>query len=204
MKNLLLLLPAAFILLAATAFAQSNIKMSARYGSENVDLQSILQFENIGLNKLEFTGGDLKNRDFQISIKEFVKGRLTRSDVVFDSREDAYFKIKSERFVFRVLTKTTSENTVKFDFQFDGFSKAKEYKVAAGQKEFALKTFLGSRTELSIPLNTNTYILTYMMPYVRNDGSKQYCEVVQAGVAAEELGTKYAIPRYFLIDIKFQ
>ncbi len=43
-----------------------------------------------------------------------------------------------------------------------------------------------------------------MMPYVKKDGSKQYCEVAQSGVNLEELGTKYAIPRYFLIGIKFQ
>ncbi len=43
-----------------------------------------------------------------------------------------------------------------------------------------------------------------MMPYVEKDGSKKYCEVVQAGVSPEDLGTKYAIPTYFLIDIKFQ
>ena len=47
-------------------------------------------------------------------------------------------------------------------------------------------------------------ILTYIMPYQKKDGSKQYCEVVQSGVNPEELGKKYGIPRYFLIEIKFQ
>jgi hypothetical protein len=47
-----------------------------------------------------------------------------------------------------------------FDFQFNGFRKGKEYKVGAGQKEFALKSFLGSKPKISIPPNTNTYILT--------------------------------------------
>lgn len=203
MKNLLLLL-AAFVLLAPNVFGQSDIKMSAQYGSENADLQSILQFENIALNKMIFDGNDLKDKDFQISVKEFVGGKLRKTHVVFDSREDAYFKIKSGKFAFRVLTKTTSENTVKFDFQFNGFSVGKEYKVGAGQKDFALKTFLGAKPEQSIPVGASAYILTYMMPYVKKDGSKQYCEVAQSGVAPEELGTKYAIPTYFLIDIKFQ
>ncbi|MEJ7861276.1 MAG: hypothetical protein WKF90_06520 [Pyrinomonadaceae bacterium] len=177
--------------------------MRINYGSENVDLQSILQFEDIDLNKMSFSGNDLKDKDFQISIKEFVRGKLSKTEVVFDSKEDDYFKIKSDKFIFRVLTKVSSENTVKFDFQFNGFSKQKEYKVAAGQKEFALKSFLGSKPELAMPLNTNTYILTYMMPYVKKDGSTQYCEVAQSGVNPEDLGKKYAIPVYFLIDIKF-
>lgn len=203
MKNLRLLL-AAFVLFAPTVYAQSDIKMSAQYGSENSELQSVLQFENIGLNKMIFDGNDLKDKDFQITIKEFIGGKLSKTHLVFDSREDAYFKIRSSKFAFRVLTKTTSENTVKFDFQFNGFSVGKEYKVAEGQKEFAQKTFLGSKLEQAIPLGANAYILTYMMPYVKKDGSKQYCEVAQSGINPEELGIKYSIPTYFLIDIKFQ
>ena len=207
MRNLLLFLLASF-LLVATTFAQSgkqsDIKMRVEYGSENTDLQSVLQFENIALDKMIFTGSDLKDKDFQISVKKFVSGKLAKTEVVFDSKEDAYFKIKSDKFGFRVLTGVASENTVKFDFQFNGFSKQKEYKVAAGQKEFASKTFLGSKSDVAIPLYTNTYILTYMMPYVKKDDSSTYCEVAQSGVNPEELGKKYAIPTYFLIDIKFQ
>lgn len=203
MKNLLLMLLAT-ALLVADAHAQSDIKMRASYGSENVDLQSVLYFEEIGLGKMTFSGSDLKGRDFQISIVKFVRGKPAKPEVVFDSKEDAYFKIKSDKFVFRVLTKTTAENTVKFDFQFDGFSKQKEYKIAARQKDFALKTFLGNKPEQSIPLNANAYILTYMMPYVKKDGSTAYCEVAESGVNPEDLGKKYAIPTYFLIDIKFQ
>lgn len=207
MKNLLLLLLTSF-LLASNVFAQSekqsDIKMRTNFGSENIDLLSVLRFENISLDKMTFSGSDLKDKDFQISVKQFTRGKLAKTDVVFDSKEDAYFKIKSDKFIFRVLTKVTWENAVKFDFQFDGFSKSKEYKIAAGQKEFAMKDFLGSQREVSIPLNANAYILTYMMPYVKKDGSKQYCEVTQSGMNPEELGKKYAIPTYFLIDIKFQ
>jgi hypothetical protein len=203
MKNLLLLTLALF-LFAVNVCAQSDVKMRTQYGSENVDLMSVLRFENIGLTRMAFSGADLKDKDFQISIQKIVNGKQAQTEVVFDSKEDSYFKIKSDKFAFRVLTKTTAENTVRFDFQFDGFYKQKEYKIAADQKEFVLKDFLGSQREISIPLNTSTYILTYMMPYLKKDGSKQYCEVVQSGANPAELGKKYAIPTYFLIDIKFQ
>lgn len=203
MKKTLLLL-ATVILLNAGGFAQSDIKMQNRYGSENIDLLSVLRFEEIGMSKLVFSGEDLKGRDFQISVKQYDKGKLTKTEVVFDSKEDEYFRIKSDKFVFRVLTKITAERTAKFDFQFDGFSKAREYKVGKNYRGFAQKDFLGSNKEVSIPLNASTYILTFMMPYERKDGSKQYCEVAQSGVNPEEFGTKYAIPTYFLIDIKFE
>ena len=207
MKNLFLFLLASFLLVSnifAQSEKQSDIKMRVESGSENIDLQSVLYFEDIDLDKMTFSGNDLKDKDFQISIKEFVRGKLLKTEVVFDSKEDAYFKVKSDKFIFRVLTKVTSENTAKFQFQFNGFSKQKEYKIAANQKEFALKNFLGNKPELSIPLNTNTYISTYMMPYVKKDGSSTYCEVAQSGVNPEDLGIKYPIPTYFLIDIKFQ
>lgn len=202
MTKFVLLLLTSFSL-ASRAPAQSDIKMRVEYGSDNPDLMSVLYFEDIGLGKVLFSGNDLKGKDFQISVKEFSGGKLARAEVVFDSTEDAYFKIKSDKFSFRVLAKVTSESTAKFQFQFDGFSKQKEYKVAAGKKEFALKSFLGGKPDLSVPLKADAYILTYMMPYVRKDGSTAYCEVAQSGVNPEELGAKYAIPTYFLIAIKF-
>ena len=182
----------------------SDIKMRSEYGSENPDLLSVLRFEDIGLSKMIFTGKDLVGKDFQITIKQFTNGKLAKQEVVFDSKEDEYFKIKGDKFMFKVLTKITANHTAKFDFQFNGFSKGSEYKVGKNFAGFAQKDFLGSVKETAIPINSNTYILTYMMPYAKKDGSKQYCEVAQSGANPEEFGTKYNIPTYFLIDIKFQ
>ncbi len=184
--------------------ATSDIKMRNEYGSQNPELMSILRFEDIGLSKMIFTGKDLINKNFQISIKEYTNGKLAKQEVVFDSKEAEMFKIKSEKFMFKILTKITPQNTAKFDFQFNGFSTMKEYKVGENFKGFAQKDFLGSEKETSIPVNASSYILTYMMPYINKQGWGQYCEVAQSGVNPEEFGVKYSIPTYFLIDIKFQ
>jgi hypothetical protein len=182
----------------------SDIIMRSEYGSDNPDLLSILRFEDIGLSKMIFTGKDLIGKNFQISIKEYTNGKLAKQEVVFDSKEAEMFKIKAEKFVFKILTKITPQHMAKFDFQFNGFSKMKEYKVGENFKGFAQKDFLGNLKETEIPLNSSTYILTYMMPYINKQGWGQYCEVAQSGVNPEEFGVKYAIPTYFLIDIKFQ
>lgn len=203
MKNTILLLLVSF-LLVSSAFAQSDIKLRHKYGAESADLQGILFFENIELERLTFFGSDLKNKDYQISIKKFVNGKLAQTDLVFDSKEVAYFKITSDQLALRIYAKATSGNTVKFGIQSETYRVDREYKVEPDQKEFALKHFLGAKSEQSIPLNSNTYILTFMMPYVKKDGSTTYCEVVQSDVSPEELGKKYPIPLYFLIDIKFQ
>lgn len=203
MKRTFLLL-AAIIAFNVGSFAQSDIKMQNKYGSENVDLLSVLRFEEIGMSKFIFSGNDLKGKNFQISVKQFDNGKLTKTDVVFDSRENEYFRIKSDKFVVRVLTKITPKDTAKFDFQFDGFRKGREYKIGKNKLGFAQKDFIGNRGEVAIPLNKSTYILTFMMPYKKKDGSEQYCEVAQSGADPEKFGIKYAIPTYFLIDIKFE
>lgn len=203
MKNITLLLVAVLLLITSN-FAQSDIKMQSVYGSENQDTLSVLYFEDIGMSKLNFTGKDLTGKDYQITIKQYVNGKLIKQEVAFDSKESEYFRIKGEKFGFRVMTKVTSENNAKFMFLFNGFSTVKEYKIGENQKGFAQKDFFGTAKEMSIPLNKSTYILTYMMPYIKKDGSGAYCEVAQSGINPEEFGTKYAIPTYFLIDIKFQ
>ena len=204
MKNITLTLAIILLLISGVLAAGSDIKMRSEYGSENPELMSLLRFEEIGVSKMIFTGKDLTGKDFQISIKEFTNGKLAKKEIVFDSKEDEYFKIKSDKFTFKVLTKVTANHTAKFDFQFSGFSTGKEYKIGENFKGFAQKDFLGNNKETAIPLNESTYILTYMMPYEKPDGSKQYCEVAQSGANPEEFGMKYNIPTYFLIDIKFE
>ena len=200
----LLLLTFSVASLALNGFGQSDIKMQSKYGSEDIDLMSVLRFDEISLEKLTFTSEALKGKDFQIRIKEIVNGKEASNDVVFDSHEDEYFKIKSDKFIFRVLMKIRPENMAKFDFQFNGFSKQKTYKVGASEKGFTSKNFMGGHPEMAIPVNADTYILTFMMPYKKKDGSMQYCEVAQSGINPEDFGKKYKIPRYFLIGIKFQ
>lgn len=202
--NLLLLLFLSLNFFNFDVLAQSDIKMKMQYGVESEELMTLLYFEDIGFSRMSFSGSDLNGKDYQILITKIIDGKLEKPDVIFDSKEDNYFRIKSNNFGFRVLSKTTSDNVVKFQFQFSGFSKSKEYPVSVGNKNFALKGFLGQSSDLSIPVGKSANILTYMMPYKKADGSEQYCEVVQSDTHPEELGKKYKIPTYFLIAIKFQ
>lgn len=202
MKNLLLLLITACFL-TASVFAQSGVTMQRKYGAESSELQGVLYFENIALERLLFSGSELKNKNYQIYIQKIVNGNLADNELVFDSKEMDFFKITGDRLAFRVFAQETPGNTVKFEFQFDGFRHSKEYRVTPEQKNFALKNFMAGRPEQSISLIGNNHILAFMMPYVKADKSTAYCEVVQSGVSPEDLGRKYPIPLYFLIDIKF-
>lgn len=202
--NKIILLLVALISLGSTIYAQSDVKMRADYGTDNQDLISILYFEQMGFHKITFTGKDLIGKDFIITMKEYSKGKLAKQEVVFDSKEAEQFKIKTDKFMFRVVTRITSKNTAKFQFQFNGFNKTKEYSAIGKSDDYALKDFLGSKREIAFPISKSTYILTYMMPYINERGWGEYCDVAQSGVNPEEFGIKYAIPQYFLFDIKFQ
>ena len=202
MRNLLLISILA-CLLTVGAFAQTGVKMQRKYGAENPELQGFLYFENIALEKLTFFGSELKNKNYRIYIQRFVDGSLAENELVFDSKEMDFFKIGGNQLVFRVFARETAEHTVKFEFQFDQFRRSKEYRLAPDQKNFALKNFTAGRPEQSISLTEVNHLLAFMMPYVKKDQSAAYCEVVQADISPEELGKKYPIPLYFLIDIKF-
>ena len=179
------------------------MKFSYKYDSP--DILSILRFEGIDFDKISFAGEDLKGKFFVISIKEFTNGKLAKEQVALDSTELGDLgRIKNNTFSFQVLSKRTSENTAKFQFQFERFSNEKEFKIGETYKGFVMKNFLGATNETSVPVNERVYIMTYMMPYMKPDGSGAYCEVAQSGVNPEEFGIKYKIPTYFLIDIKFQ
>ncbi|HRH42515.1 MAG TPA: hypothetical protein PKY82_12885 [Pyrinomonadaceae bacterium] len=205
MKKLLLLLAIVFLLMTNIFATESDIKMQFNYKYDSPDILSILRFEGINFDKVTFVGEDLKEKHFIISIKEFTNGKFAKQIVALDSNELGDLgKIKSNTFSFRVLSKRTIDNLARFQFQFDRFSSEKEFKVGEKLNGFVMKNFLGAKTETAIPVNESTYIMTYMMPYDHKDGSKSYCEVAQSGINPEEFGTKYAIPTYFLIDIKFQ
>jgi hypothetical protein len=193
---------------AQLAFAQtltpSNIQLRISESVDNEDQANLMRFQDIKFANVKFNGLHLIDKNFKISIRDFANGKLVKTYEVFDSREDDYFKIKKEQFRFSVLVQGTLQNKVKFAFYFDGFSIDKEYDIEADQKDFALKSFQGRKEYVDIALNTNNTILTFMQPFKAADGSTKYCDVVQSDVKPEGLGQKFAIPRYFLVDIRFE
>lgn len=193
------------LLLSAYTYAQSNAVMTAKMGANTNELQTVLYFEEIGYEKFSVKSAELKGKNYQIIIKEFKDGKVFLSDTVFNSKEDEYFRIKEDSLSFAVLTKASDINEFKIQFQFNGFSFSRKYKILAKEKnEFVLKDFLGAKSEIPINLTGSNDILAYMMPYVKADKSKTYCEVAQSGTDPEKLYETYKIPHYFLVKLRFE
>lgn len=188
--------------LANAAHAQSNIHFTSTEGVENEDLMNVLRFQDIHLAKVKLNGNHLWGKDFKIFIRDFQNGKLHASHQVFDSREDEFFKIKEEELSFSVLAQRTQHQSVKIDIRFLGFGISKEIAVSADQKDFALKSFQGAQQSLTAPIGKTFPLLSFLMPYRGKNGASYYCDVVQSGVAPEELGKKFKLPRYFLIEMQ--
>ena len=204
MKQPLILI--AFMLACHLCHAQSGAVMQANKSALTpTDVQHLLYFEGIGHERFQITSSQLKGKDFQILIKEFKDGVPAKTDTVFSSKEDEYFRIKEDSLPFAVFTKMTDLNEFKIQFQFNGYSVQRKYPVLPAEKEkFTLKSFFGPKTELPVNLNGINYFLAYLMPYVRKDKSEAYCEVAQSGIDPEQLYSRYKIPHYFLVAIIFE
>lgn len=194
--------------LSVTTSAQNNLSpgvvLSAETGSRSADLQSILYFEGINMEKFMIRGTELSGRDFQLNVKEFVEGRLVKTDTIFNSHEDAYFRLKADSLPFRAISKITESGVFKIRFQFNGFAVNREYQLSATEKnKFTLKDFLSQKKEMSIDFAKGNYLLAFMPPYIRPNKSEAYCEVAQSGTDPEKLFDKYGLRHYYLFEISF-
>lgn len=183
----------------------ANVAMKIEYGSGSQDLQRILRFEGIGLTSLILSGEKLTGKDYELSIKEYVDGKLVKTDKLFDSSEDNYFKIKSDKLHFYAVSKLTDNDEFKLQFQFDGFSTRQySFPLLKAHSIYAVKDFLGPKGELEVPVNKEFNMFALLTPTRHADGSSSYCEVAQSGIKAEELGNHYKLPHYFLIVMQIK
>lgn len=205
LKNGLLAPFLAICFLAAAGYSQTDAFIEVDRATGPADLQQLMYFEGISLERLKIRSAALKGKNFSILIKEFKNGKLIRTETAFNSNEDEYFRIKSDTLEFSVISKMSDTSEFRLQFQFPGFSSARKFRVSPRDKDtFALKNFFGPKTQLPIDPKGTNYFLAYMMPYVKPDKSTAYCEVAQAGLDPEKLYDTYKIPHYFLAAIKFE
>lgn len=67
---------------AQTEESKSIIKMKTESGSENQELQDIINFEKIDYYKTEFIGADLKGKHYSLVVKEIWNGKVKHIDTI--------------------------------------------------------------------------------------------------------------------------
>lgn len=184
------------------AFAQTSIKLSASEGTNNDDLMHVMQLQDIQLSKIRLNGTDLIGKNFQLFLHDYSQGKLIKSHLVFDSKEEGVFTVKEKQFDFSVLVKKIAPTKMRIDFRFVGFSITKIVDVEKEQQDFVLKNFQGNLDGIDLPLHTNRSFLALLMPYQLPNKSMRYLDVALTDLKPEEFGRTFNVPRYFLMDIK--
>lgn len=178
--------------------------MTANYGSNNREIQDILDFENIYFETLNFESPLLKNSNYEINIEEYKDGKLISTNLLFNSSESDYFKINSNTESLKFFYKM-SDGKLKTFIRGKKFSTKKSYFNLVGDPDkYSLKDFFADKNELTIELNKKNTIFAIITPTIHPDGSGSYCQVVQLDIAPEKLGEHFKIPHHFLITIIFK
>ncbi|MBA4155100.1 hypothetical protein [Flavobacterium sp.] len=185
-------------------FGQNTIKMTSNYGSENNEIQDLIDFENIFIQSLNFQGDKLKGNFYIINLEEFKNGKLIKTSTLFDGSETDYFKIDTDNESLKFFFKL-SDGKLKAYVRGKKFGSKKSYfKLNTEADKYALKDFFGSNEEMNIELNKKTAVFAIITPTIHKDGSGSYCEVAQSSIKPEKLGEHFKIPHYFLITITFK
>lgn len=193
-----------FLCFSLYGFSQNQITMKASYGSGNQEIDDLMFFEQIGLEKLSFESEVIKGKTFEIVLKEYKKGKLKSTKKLFDGGSYDFFKIDSSytsmKFYFK-YSKSSMDVFIKAP-QFG--SDKKSFKLYNTKDEYILKDFLGSKSETKVPLNQEFPILAIITPSKQEDGYSSYCEVAQSNIDPSLFGQKFNIPHYFVIYMKFK
>ena len=193
-----------FLFLPFTLWGQvkvANIKV------ENRELFDFFHFEGIQYQKLSFTGKDLANKTYQLSVKEIWDGEITKDSIIFNSGTlfegmglPDYFKTVGDTILtIRVISKLTEENKLKMEFNFPRFSSQKIFD-AIPSNDYSLRYAAGTET---VEFGKNFYVLVYMLPYEK-DNIKYWCAVEVSGKKIETWGKEFGIKHYLTFEMKFE
>jgi len=202
LKRILLLL----VFVANAAWAQQTVKLTNTYGSENAEIQDLMDFENSYIETLHFEGNALKGKYYQVELQEFKNGKMIRKASLFDGSESDYFKVKSEKVSLKFFF-SMAHGQLKTYLKGPGFGSKKSYfKLEDQADQYALKDFFGRKEALDITIDSGNEVAVFAIitPTMHKDGSGSYCEVVQSDIKPENLGSHFKIPHYFLVSIRFK
>jgi len=204
-QNILILICLGLTNLSFGQDTQSELKMISKFSSDNPEIRDILNFEGIQYLKLKFIGEELSNKSYHLTVKEIWDGKIVRDTTVINSRTigvEQFQNVNDTILNLKVISKLTTENKLRMTFKFPRFSITKEYD-AIETHDYRLRN-IADESNLEIGYNEKFYLLAYILPYKREDGSKSWCDVGTSGKEIEKWGEKFGIKHYLLFEMKFE
>jgi hypothetical protein len=183
----------------------SGLKMETEYASNNPEIRDILSFEGIDYLKIKFSDEALSDKSYKLIVKEIWDGSITAESVIIDSKTigvKQFETVNDSVLNMKVISKLTSDNQLKITFKFPRFSITKKYN-AIKSDDYSLRN-LADESDLEIGYNKAFYLLAYILPYEREDGSKSWCDVGSSGDTIEKWGKEFGIKHYLLFEMTFE
>ncbi|NMH27094.1 hypothetical protein [Flavobacterium silvaticum] len=189
----------AFCLGCFSGISQNDkLVMSSKGSFDKKELRDILDFQGMDYYKVSISGEQLKNKNYYIVSKEFWKGKIKKTDTIFDSRQHEVFRIGKDTLAFRIMSGKTSEKNLRVQFFFERFGINRNFKCTKSDA-YSLRD---SGTLSKINFGKPFYAFACILPTEHKDGSKSWCEV-DADADMENWGKNLGIEHYLLFEMKF-
>ena len=179
--------------------------MRTEFGLKNNDLNSLLLFENISIEKVSFEGAELPGKSYEIKLKEYKKGKLTKTELLFTTKGLDFLKIDTTYTSFKLFTKVESGKIKLFIQSPTMYGKQKYYKIKSGlEQDYILHNIKGENDFTYVSSDLEFPIFVIITPSI-NDGIKSsYCDVAQSDVKPADYWKSFKIPHYYVISMKFE
>jgi len=182
-----------------------QVRVTTERVVENQELLDFFRFEGIQYMKMNFTGNELKDKIYRISVKEIWNGIITKDSVIIDSKR-LNITVGDTILKMRVISKLTEENKLKMNFIFPRFTTTIQFD-AVSSDAYSLRNVLGRETEMLVDFGEKFYVLVYMLPYeVKTEIGTwfQYCAVEISGKEIETWGKEFGIEHYLVFEMIFE
>ncbi|NRS87528.1 hypothetical protein HNQ02_000435 [Flavobacterium sp. 7E] len=187
------------------SFSQT-IKITQTYGSTNPEIQELMDFQKIYVEKFNFEYEKLSGKHWEINVSEFVDGKLKNKTQLGSTSEADFLKIRFSPFSLKLLSQIRNGNfTISANF-YNFHTKTLHFKLSekSDEDDYVVKDFFGAKIVNEYNFGDEFPLVAIITPTIHDDGSASYCEVVQSDIKPENLGSHFKIPHYFLITMKLK
>ena len=165
----------------------------------NSMLDNYFSFEGINFSQNNISGEIIKDKNFNIYLKEYKKGKLVNTMCIAKSDKAYYAIIDSTNFRFNILGKRTSDIfLIKLFFKRFSTKKFQLKLISKFKEDYILKEIPLNKESLKI--NTPFLFLILTTPEYFADGSASWCDVV-ANETPDKIYEKNKIPHFFIFEM---
>ena len=204
MKHLFLSITVILFSMHSYAQGESEITMTSQYSSENSEIKDILQFEGIAYLKLSFTGKELADKRYHLTVKEIWDGEIKSDSTIMNSAKigiEQFEKINDTILTLKIISKLTTDSVLKMTFKFPRFSVTRRF-AAINSTDYSLRN-VAQVNNTQIKYGEKFYLLAYILPYEK-DGAKYWCAVESSGEKIEAWSKDFGIQHYLVFEMIFE